>query len=57
MSEGGDLLERLNVFNKMISELTSWEVKFEDEDIVLLLLASLPDSFDHYGKETWRSER
>ena len=40
------------------TQLSSFGVNYEDEDKVLLLLASLPASFDHlvtmlmYGKET-----
>ena len=58
MSEGGDLLEHMNVFNKLISPLRSMEVKVDEEDQALLLLSSLPKSYDHlvttilYDKDT-----
>ena len=58
MKEGSDLLEHLNTFNMLNTQLSSFGVNYEDEDIALLLLASLPTSFDHlvttliYGKET-----
>ena len=58
MKEGSDLLEHLNTFNILNTQLSSFGVNYEDEDKALLLLASLPTSFDHlmttlmYGKET-----
>ena len=58
INEGLDLLEHLNIFNMLNTQLSSFGVNFEDEDKVLLLLASLPTHFDHivttlmYGKET-----
>ena len=57
MKEGSNLLEHLNTFNMLNIQLSSFGVDYEDEDKVLLLLASLPTSFDHlvttlmYGKE------
>ena len=58
MKEGLDLLEHLNMFNMLNTQLSSFGVNYEDKDKALLLLASLPMSFDHlmttlmYGKET-----
>ena len=58
MKEGSDLLEHLNMFNMLNTQLSSFGVNYEDKDKALLLLASLPISFDHlvialmYGKET-----
>ena len=58
MNEGFDMLEHLNTFNMLNTQLSSFEVNYEDEDKSLLLLASLPTSFDHlvttlmYGKGT-----
>ena len=58
MKEGSDLLEHLNTFNILNTQLSSFRVNYENEDKALLLLASLPTSFDHlvttlmYGKET-----
>ena len=57
MKEDSDLLEHLNTFNMLNTQLSSFGVNYEDEDKALLLLASLPTSFDHvmttlmYGKE------
>ncbi|KAK8921738.1 hypothetical protein KSP39_PZI020142 [Platanthera zijinensis] len=58
MSESNKLLEHMNAFNKLISQLRSMDVKVEEEDQALLLLSSLPKSYDHlvttilYGKDT-----
>jgi len=58
MNEGITVLEHLNVFNKIISELLTVDVKINGEDKALILLSSLPQSYDHitttmlYGKET-----
>ena len=56
MKEGFDLLEHLNTFNMLNTQLSSFGVNYEAEDKALLLLASLPTFFDHlvttlmYGK-------
>ena len=58
MKECSDMLEHINTFNMLNTQLSSFGVNYEDEDKALLLLASLPTSFDHlvtmlmYGKET-----
>ncbi|PKA62818.1 Retrovirus-related Pol polyprotein from transposon TNT 1-94 [Apostasia shenzhenica] len=63
MSEGVNLLKHMNVFCKMISQLRSIDVKLEDEDEALLLLSSLPKSYDHlvttilYDKDTLKVEK
>ena len=46
MKEGFDLLEHLNTFNMLNTQLSSFGVNYEDEDKALLLLSSLP-TFDH----------
>jgi len=51
-------LKHLNFFNKVIRELLINDVKIDEEDKALILLNSLPQSYDHivtdmlYGKET-----
>ena len=58
MKEGSDLLEHLNMFNKLNNQLLSFGVNYENEDKAFLLLASISTHFDHlvttllYGKET-----
>jgi hypothetical protein len=58
MAEEANFNGHLDEFNKMTTELESIDVKIEEEDKALLLLASLPSSFDNivttllFGKET-----
>ena len=58
MNEGTIVLEHLNFFNKVISEFLAVDVKIDDKDKALILLSSLPQSYDHivtimlYGKKT-----
>jgi hypothetical protein len=58
-----DLLECLNKFNMLNTQLLNIEVKIEKEDKKILLLASLPPWYDHlvtkllYGKKTLELEK
>jgi hypothetical protein len=58
MEENTDLLEHLNKFNMLNTQLLNFGVKIGEEDKAILLLASLPPSYNHlvttllYGKET-----
>jgi len=58
MNEGTTVLEHLNFFNKIIYELLTVEVNIDEENKVLIVLSSLPESYDHiittmlYGKKT-----
>ncbi|GKC82213.1 retrovirus-related pol polyprotein from transposon TNT 1-94, partial [Tanacetum coccineum] len=51
------IFEHIDEFNKIVLDLANIEVKFEDEDLALLLLTSLPASYEHfvdtllYGRE------
>jgi hypothetical protein len=45
MEEGGSVLSHISVFKEIVADLVSMEVKYEDEDLGLLLLCSLPSSF------------
>nr|GFA77124.1 retrovirus-related Pol polyprotein from transposon TNT 1-94 [Tanacetum cinerariifolium] len=57
MSAGRKISEHIDEFNKIVLDLENIKVKFEDEDLALLLLTSLPASFEHfvdtllYGRE------
>ena len=42
MKEGTHILDHMNIFNKIVSDLLCLEVKSKEEDKTLLLLASLP---------------
>jgi hypothetical protein len=46
MKEGTKVTDHLNTFNTLIVQLTSMEVKFEDEDKAITLLCSLFESWD-----------
>jgi hypothetical protein len=64
MAEGSDLSQHINVFNQIIGDLKRVDVKFEDEDKVLMLLNSLPTSSTYnnlvttltWGKKTLELE-
>jgi len=62
MKEGTPILQHLNIFNRILSDLLALEIKLEEEDKDLLLLSSLPLSYDHlattimYNKETLELE-
>jgi len=55
--KGTSMNEHLNDFNKMIADLKNLDVEMDDEDKALLLLNSLPNTYEHlvttllYGKE------
>ncbi|KAK4388145.1 Retrovirus-related Pol polyprotein from transposon TNT 1-94 [Sesamum angolense] len=58
IQEGFDLVQHVNVFNKIITYLACLDVSIEDEDKTMILLCSMPFSCEHlvttltYGKET-----
>jgi hypothetical protein len=47
MQEGEDLLAHINMVKALADQLRSIEVKIEDEDVYMVLLMSLPPSFDN----------
>ncbi|KAL7219791.1 hypothetical protein ACSBR2_012785 [Camellia fascicularis] len=55
--KGISMKEHLNNFNKILTDLKNLDVQIDDEDKALLLLNSLPDTYDYltitllYGKE------
>nr|GEY72445.1 retrovirus-related Pol polyprotein from transposon TNT 1-94 [Tanacetum cinerariifolium] len=62
MPAGRKIFEHIDEFNKIVLDLANIEVKFEDEDLALLLLTSLPASYEHfvdtllYGREALNLE-
>ena len=48
MHEGDLVLSHLSVFKEIVADLVSMEVKFDDEDLGLLLLCSLPSSYANF---------
>jgi len=47
MEDGDYAIEHLNAFNTMVNQLTSVEIKMEEEDKCITLLCSLSDSWDN----------
>ena len=41
-------MNHISVFKEIVSDLQSMEVKYDDEDLALLLLCSLPSSYTHF---------
>uniref|UniRef100_A0A2N9GFK1 CCHC-type domain-containing protein n=1 Tax=Fagus sylvatica TaxID=28930 RepID=A0A2N9GFK1_FAGSY len=62
MTKGADLRQHINTFKQIISDMLRIDIKFEDEDKAMMLLTSLPASYEHlvttllYGKETLELE-
>ena len=62
MVEGADLAQHVHTFNKIISDLLRIDIKFNDENKAMMLLSSLPASYEHlvmtlfWGKETMEFE-
>src|SRR5438128_1263437 len=48
LQEGGSLVNHLSTFKEIVSDLTAMEVKFDDEDLALMLLCSLPQSYSNF---------
>ncbi|GJZ55954.1 retrovirus-related pol polyprotein from transposon TNT 1-94 [Tanacetum coccineum] len=48
MPAGRKISEHIDESNKIVLDLANIEVKFEDEDLALLLLTSLPVSYEHF---------
>ncbi|KAL8523558.1 hypothetical protein ACS0TY_013505 [Phlomoides rotata] len=48
MSDGKDLNEQLDTFNKYIDDLEDLDVKMDDDDKTLMLLNALPKSLDSF---------
>src|SRR5207244_12398945 len=48
LQEGGSMLNHLSAFKEIVSDLESMEVKFDDEDLGLMLLYSLPPSYSNF---------
>jgi hypothetical protein len=49
LQEGGSVSTHLLVFKEIVANLQSMRVKYEDEDLGLILLCSLPSSFANFG--------
>jgi len=49
------IVDHLNVFNTLICQLTSMDVKYNDEDKEIMLLCSLFEYWDHLVTSMWFS--
>uniref|UniRef100_A0A2N9FI38 Uncharacterized protein n=1 Tax=Fagus sylvatica TaxID=28930 RepID=A0A2N9FI38_FAGSY len=49
MIEGADLRQHINTFKQIVSDMLRIDIKFEDEDKAMMLLTSLPASYEHLG--------
>ena len=55
--QGTTMNAHITMFNQLVADLLNLDVKFEDEDLALMLLSSLPGEFEHletmllHGKE------
>ena len=47
MEDGDSVTDHLNVFNTLVSQLVSVDIKMEEEDKCITLLCSLPNSWDN----------
>ena len=47
MKEGTNIVYHLNVFNTLMCQFTRIRVKIEEEDKAIMLLCTLPESWDH----------
>ena len=46
MSDNGSVSDHINEFNMIVSQLNSVDINFEDEIKALILMSSLPESWD-----------
>ena len=47
MQEGSDLAEHINVLNQLIADLGKVDVKIDEKGRAIILLCSLPGSYEH----------
>ena len=46
MSEGGSVVDHINEYNMIVSQLSYVEIKIDDEIEALILMSTLPESWD-----------
>nr|AAP53866.2 retrotransposon protein, putative, Ty1-copia subclass [Oryza sativa Japonica Group] len=62
VQEESDLRKHVDVFNQLVVDLSKLDVKLDDEDKAIILLCSLPLSYEHvvttltHGKDTVKTE-
>jgi hypothetical protein len=55
MKEGTKIVDHLNVFNTLICQLSSMEVKYKYEDKAITMLCLFPEYWDHLTTSIWFS--
>ena len=48
LTEGGSVDDHLTTFKEIVSDLETMEVKYDEEDLALILLCSLPPSYSNF---------
>ena len=48
MAKGSSLSSHLSTFKELVCNLENLDVKYEDNDLALFMLSSLPDSYSHF---------
>jgi hypothetical protein len=48
LQEGASVMNHLSIFRQIVIGLLSMEVKYEDEDLALILLVLLPSYFTNF---------
>ncbi|GJU84034.1 retrotransposon protein, putative, ty1-copia subclass [Tanacetum coccineum] len=48
LQEGGSMMDHLQVFKEIVSDLQSMEIKYDSEDLGLIILCSLPSSYSNF---------
>lgn len=48
LQEGGSVISHITVFREIVSDLQALEVKYDDEDLAILLLCSLPSFYTNF---------
>ena len=48
LQEGGSVMNHLSIFKEIVADLVLMEVKYDDEDLALLLLCLLPTLFANF---------
>ena len=63
MVDGADLTQHINTFNLVSSDMLRIDIKLDDQDKAMMLLTSLPASYEHlvttlcWGRRLWNLKR
>ncbi|KAL0350081.1 UNVERIFIED_CONTAM: Retrovirus-related Pol polyprotein from transposon TNT 1-94 [Sesamum radiatum] len=56
MQEGSNLAQHVNIFNQIITDLAHLDMSIEDEDRAMILLCSLPFSYEPHDYSYYEKE-